>query len=91
MQERHRGSKACGPHRAAPSIVNHLGAAAPTLVIDAALRQLVDRPLEEVRGGELKTYEDTLDALLCAFIPDTSIISTKLWAFRLVPEVGCQD
>jgi hypothetical protein len=29
---------------------------------------LFDRQLEALRGGALKTYEDTLDALLCAFI-----------------------
>ena len=38
------------------------------VVTNAALRELVDRPLESVRGEALKTYEDTLDALLCAFL-----------------------
>jgi predicted RNase H-like nuclease len=50
------------------AIMKHLGAAAPTLMAGALLHQVVDGQLEALRGGALKTYEDTLDALLCAFI-----------------------
>jgi predicted RNase H-like nuclease len=50
------------------AIVNHLGGAEPSLVTNALLRELVDRQLGAVRGGALKIYEDTLDALLCAFV-----------------------
>ena len=49
-------------------MLNHLGGAAPGLVTNPALRELVGRPLESMRGKALKTYEDTLDALLCAFL-----------------------
>lgn len=50
------------------AIVNEFGSAVPTLVTGAVLQQVVDRQLESLRGGALKAYEDTLDALLCAFI-----------------------
>jgi predicted RNase H-like nuclease len=50
------------------AISRQLCGAVPSLVTNATLRELLDRPLESVRGEALKIYEDTLDALLCAFL-----------------------
>lgn len=50
------------------AITHHLGAAAPALVQSPVLQELLSRQLDALRGAALKAYEDSLDALLCAFI-----------------------
>lgn len=42
--------------------------ATPALRNSPALHDLLSRDTEELRGGDLKRYEDTLDALFCAYL-----------------------
>lgn len=49
-------------------IVQHLCCATPALLMSDALQALVAKPLIELGGLALKKYEDSLDALLCAYI-----------------------
>lgn len=50
------------------SIAERLGNAVPSLLSNEQLAELTRRPLESIRGSALKTFEDGLDAVLCAFV-----------------------
>jgi predicted RNase H-like nuclease len=45
-----------------------LGDGSRGLVMSAVLAELLARDLEQMRGADLKKYEDTLDAVFCAYL-----------------------
>jgi predicted RNase H-like nuclease len=50
------------------ALAHNLGTATPRLIMCALLEEIVNRPLQALHAKALKRYEDTLDAVLCAFI-----------------------
>ena len=49
-------------------IVRHIFGQGAGFRLDAAARAMLSADLDALRGAELKHYEDTLDAVICAYL-----------------------